>query len=281
MEIQKLGWRDINIFDMVKNSVSQRKDEAINSHMSFEDQPAVDVFISEEGYGALRDKLKQSGLESKTDWQNNIETLIEQAKVEDGSKELQVIWDLCNEIGKAASSENCGKSTRGELPDLMESAMSAYEKLYNGLIEKHKNGDRWLEYGGITKCMTLEADLDALDEAYKLYTGRIEAVARIQQTNKHFEQEYYRSQYSGQRIRKHSLSEIQTPGNSQFQDNGYHYLDEDYINTISSIMEEGRRKFLGLLKTPQYKQGMSAGIVSGLINGNKDFLEKTKKLFSK
>jgi len=57
--------------------------------------------------------------------------------------------------------------------------------------------------------MTLKEDLAALDEAYKLYTGQIEAFVGIRQTNKSMEQKYHREyKYFYRQIRKHREDEI-------------------------------------------------------------------------
>lgn len=286
MEIKepKFG-RDINVFNLSKGAASQ-KDVPINPEVSSNDQPAADVFISEEGYRALREELEQSGTGSTIymDQKNYIEKVKEQAKVEDGSKELQVIWDLCNEMMEMGNSKEHGKREINDLEivDLMKSAMETYEKVYDRLIQKHEDGDRWIDYGGIKKCMTLEEDLAALDEAYKLYTERIGGYAGIQQNNKHWEQLYHKEyKYFYQQVRKHRDSEIQIPNRSADYDGDYHYLDEGYKKTLTAMMEEGRKQFLSLVGTSQYRQGMAVGIMSRLINSDKDFLEKTKKLFAK
>jgi len=44
--------------------------------------------------------------------------------------------------------------------------------------------------------------------------------------------------------------------------------------------EEEVERFLKMVNTTQNKQGMAAGIMTGLINDNQDFIEKTKKLKS-
>lgn len=288
MEIQKPEYKpNTYIFDTVKTSVS-KEERLVKSQVDLKNEEAVEVSISEEGYLALREALEQSDLGSApyADTSDRFEKGLEEAVVKDGSKEMQVIRDLWSELREVGGQELEKRNANGanlNVEDWMVSAMSAYETVYNRLVEKHKEGDRWLSYGELgVKCMNLKEDLAALDEAYKLYTGQIEAFVGIQQTNKHAEQKYYREyKYLDQQIRKHRGDEITISGTSDYQDDGYNYIDKDYNKTLKSIMKEGMDRFLKAVNTSKYTQGVATGIMIGLINDNQDFVERTKKLFSK
>lgn len=288
MEIQKPEYNpNTYVFETAKTTVS-KEERLVNPQAGLKKEESVEVSISEEGFFALRKTLEQSGLgnEPYTNILDQFEKELDEAVVKDGSKEMQVIRDLWNELREAGNQELEKRNANGtnlNVQDWMVSAISAYETVYNRLVEKHKEGDRWLSYDETgLKCMNLKEDLAALDEAYKLYTGQIGAFAGIQQTNKHMEQKYHREyKYFYQQMRKRRGDEITISGNSNYQDDGYNYIDKDYNKTLKSIMEKGVERFLKVVNTSKYTQGMATGIMIGLINDNQDFVEKTKKLFSK
>lgn len=288
MEIQKPEYNpNTYVLDTAKTSAS-KKEQLLNPQAGLKNGEAVAVSISEEGFFALRKTLDQSGLGNApyTNTLDQFEKELEKAVVKDGSKEMQVIRDLWSELRETGGQELEKRNANGanlNVKDWLVSAMSAYETVYNRLVEKHKEGDRWLSYDEIgLKCMNLKEDIAALNEAYKLYTGQIEAFVGIQQTNKHMEQKYHREyKYFYQQIRKHRGDEITISNHSNYQDDDYLYIDKDYNKTLKSIIKKGMEQFLKVVNTSKYTQGMATGIMIDLINDDQDFVEKTKKLFFK
>ena len=156
-----------------------------------------------------------------------------------------------------------------DVKDVMASVADAYETLYNEIIEQHKNGDRQVTYDILGECsITLEEDLEGLDKAYKRCLANLEGYIYSQQTNKAFEKQYYET-FPERR-----------PEDMEKEQGDYNYFDDEYIKTAVSIMRQAREQFLSLFWGPNYQQGAMKDIVSQIMNGNDDFMEKTQKLFS-
>ena len=155
------------------------------------------------------------------------------------------------------------------MKDVMASVAEAYETLYNEIIEQHKNGDRQITYDILGECsVTLEEDLEGLDKAYKRCLANLEGYIYSQQTNKAFEKQDYET-----------FPERRAEDMEKEQDD-YNYFDQEYIKTAVSIMKQAQEQFLSLFWGPNYQQGVMKDIVSQIMNGNDDFMEKTQKLFS-
>ena len=156
-----------------------------------------------------------------------------------------------------------------DVKDVMASVAEAYETLYNEIIEQHKNGDRQVTYDILGECsVSLEEDLEGLDKAYKRCLANLEGYIYSQQTNKAFEKQYYET-----------FPERRSEDMEKEQDD-YNYFDQEYIKTAVSIMKQAQEQFLSLFWGPNYQQGVMKDIVSQIMNGNDDFMEKTQKLFS-
>ena len=155
------------------------------------------------------------------------------------------------------------------MKDVMASVAEAYETLYNEIIEQHKKGDRLVTYDILGECsVTLEEDLEGLDKAYKRCLANLEGYIYSQQTNKAFEKQY-----------NVTFPERRSENMEKEQDD-YNYFDDEYIKIAVSIMRQAREQFLSLFWGPNYQQGAMKDIVSQIMNGNDDFMEKTQKLFS-
>ncbi|MCH5248400.1 MAG: hypothetical protein J1E98_00635 [Lachnospiraceae bacterium] len=164
-----------------------------------------------------------------------------------------------------------------DVNDLMESLAEAYETLYNKIIEEHTNGDRQVNYQIAGECsVTLEDDLEGLDDAYKWSMSNLAGYITCQQTNKAFANP--NSAWYFNRLGLQFPKENSPQVKKMYED--YNYLDQKYINTVISIMKQSRENFLTLFNNADYKKGMMKGIVSNMINGNTDFVTKTQKLFS-
>ena len=135
--------------------------------------------------------------------------------------------------------------------DFMAALAEAYETRYNEIWEQHKNGDRQVTYDIVGESfVTLEEDLEGLNKAYERSLADLQGFITIQQTNK------------------------------AFATQNYSYFDEEYKKTAVSIMKEALEQFQSLFWGPDYQQGAMKDILSRIMNGNEDFLEKTQKLFS-
>ena len=164
--------------------------------------------------------------------------------------------------------------------DFMAALAEAYETFFNEFWEQHKNGDRKVTYDILGECsVSLEEDLEGLNKAYERSLADMEGFITIQQTNKAFanpDMEWW--------FRRHP--ELRAPSNENIVKNkekdqdDYNYFDEEYKKTAVSIMKQAKEQFLSLFWGPNYQQGVMKDIVSQIINGNDDFMEKTQKLFS-
>lgn len=153
--------------------------------------------------------------------------------------------------------------------DIMKTMMDTYETLYQKIIEAHKNGDREVNYSLTGKqTITLEQDLDGLNKAFDRSVGDLQSYIYCEQTNKQalIELKKRRNQFlSAQSI------EYETK---------LYYMDDDYRETVKSIMQTARDNFLKMIKSSNYQQGMGLTNLVKLMNSNAKFIEGTKKLFS-
>ena len=143
-----------------------------------------------------------------------------------------------------------------DVKDVMKSVMDAYESIYNKILEEHENGDRNVSYE-LTgeRFITLEEDLAGLDQAFQLCLKNLEGYITCQQTNKAFA----------------------NPDTAWYFNRIY--FDKSYQETVMAIMKQAREEFLLQFQKPGYQKGIASRIVSGLFEQNKEFMEKTQKLF--
>ena len=143
-----------------------------------------------------------------------------------------------------------------DVKDVMKSVMDAYESIYNKILEEHENGDSNVSYE-LTgeRFITLEEDLAGLDQAFQLCLKNLEGYITCQQTNKAFA----------------------NPDTAWYFNRIY--FDKSYQETVMAIMKQAREEFLLQFQKPGYQKGIASRIVSGLFEQNKEFMEKTQKLF--
>ena len=236
--VEKISVRGVDI--------KERKHDSMN-------QSAVNISISEEGQNVLRRNLQESDPKTSIEVNGVVPT-----------QTNEVAWEHYT-----AMKEMSGMSLKDgnyNVKDVMKSIMETYETRYNQIMKEHENGNRevFCKLTG-TKRVTLEEDLAALDDAYKMRLANLDGYITCQQTNKEFENPdsawYFRNNH--------------TFGKTVKQDN-YNYFDIEYRNFVQKMMEQTRRQFLKLVNKDGYNGGIGRGLVSSVIEKDIDFVAKAE-----
>lgn len=174
---------------------------------------------------------------------------------------LQIRGDALDKIKEDKGSYN--------VEDVMKTMIDAYETYHNQIVKEHENGDRQVSYD-ITgdRSISLEEDLEGLDKAYKLCINSLEGYITAQQSNKILT--------STNRNQGDNPSQVSEEDSEKPK-----YFDQEYQDAARSMMEEARKQFLSLFQSPDYKQGIGAGIITKIVHSNVEFMNKTQKLFEK
>lgn len=238
---------------------------------TFFDAPAAEVSFSKEGMSALREQQNQSGY---VGYMESRELTEESRYWIDNEIELEHYFSMREMSGQTLKDGNY------DVKDLMESMMETYETMYNQILEAHKDGNRqFISEKTGTRSITLEEDLAALDKAYQWRLSNLEGYITCQQTNKQFENpgdiSWYLEKIGWRRNKDNSLSD-----KDSVQD-GYNYLDQDYIDIVISMMQEAKETFLQMFQESDYKKGLGKSIIQNIMHNNDIFMEKTQRLFSK
>ena len=264
MKIQQTLFQSIDLFNAEKYAAPKSM-TAVQPHTV---NYAAELTISEEGRQALKEKVRELSPE-----------LEEEDVVFGTAKDTNFVeFEHYMALRELHGAHLEGKEY--DVKDVMASVAEAYETLYNEIWEQHKNGDRQATYDIIGESsVTLEEDLEGLDKAYKRCLANLEGYIYCQQTNKAFanpDSEWWFRRHPELRV---PSSENRVMNKEKEQDD-YDYFDQEYIKTAVSIMMQAREQFLSLFWGPNYQQGAMKDIVSQIMNGNDDFMEKTQKLFS-
>lgn len=235
----------------------QKKTPVRETLSKTEEQP-VNLSISAEGKNALREMTGK--FEPVSDNINAKEMTIKNTN--------EVAWEHYTAM-RGISSQTL-KDGNYDVEDVMKSIMDTYETRYNEIVKEHENGNREVSYELTGKrSLTLEEDLDGLDEAYKMRLANLEGYITCQQTNKAFENPdsswYFR--------RNGSQNERKTQDKQQL-------FDIEYRESAKSIMEQARENFVAAFKSSGYKKGVATGILSDILKKNTSFVVNTQKLFS-
>lgn len=220
-------------------------------------EAAVDIVISEEGIKSLRERIGK--FEPDSDYVNVREVEIQSTN--------EVAWEHYTAM-RDISSLNL-KDGNYDIEDVMTSIMDAYETMYNKIVKEHENGGRQVLYELTGKrILTLEEDINGLDEAFKIRLANLEGYITCQQTNKAFEYPDSSWYFHKNDMQNRVIEQVE-----------YNYFDETYRNTAVSIMRQAREEFLGVFNSENYKKGAAVEIIASVLNKNTDFLVKTQKLF--
>lgn len=60
----------------------------------------------------------------------------------------------------------------------------------------------------------------------------------------------------------------------------FNYFETNYQNTVKSIMEQARDRFLQQISSGTYKKGAGVNALLSIMQTNTSFIEGTRKLFS-
>lgn len=263
MKVQQTFFSNSYLMDMAEtNTVPKSMVEVQQSTVNV---PIDAVFISEEGMKALRDGVKALNPESE-------DIDVSKLSIQDTN---EVAWEHYTAMGKIRSSVLSDGNYNVE--DVMKSMMHAYESIYNKIVEEHANGERQVSYE-LTgeRTLTLEEDLEGLNQAYEMCLANLEGYITCQQTKKAFENpgdiSWYLDRIGIQNSRK---NDIQNKAMEKWE-----CFDRDYQSAAVSMMKQAREEFLMLFNNTDYKKGAAIGIISDILNKNEDFMLKTQKLFA-
>lgn len=264
MKIQQTLFQSIDLLNAEKYAAPKSM-TAVQPHTV---NPAAELTISEEGRQALKEKVRELSPE------------LEEEDVVFGTAKDTNFVEFEQYMALRELYVPTLVGTEHDAKDFMAALAEAYEMRYNEIFEQHKNGDRQVTYDIVGESfVTLEEDLEGLNKAYERSLADLQGFITIQQTNKAFanpDSEWWFRRHPELRV---PSNENRVKNNAKEQDD-YNYFDEEYKKTAVSIMMQAREQFLSLFWGPNYQQGAMKDIVSQIMNGNDDFMEKTQKLFS-
>lgn len=254
-----------NLFEAAENYVQGKT--TVREAISMPEEQSVNLSISEEGFNALRERVKES--EPKSD-DIDFDKL---HPVETNEVEFEHYMAMMH-----LSSLTLGENY--DVVDVMNSIMETYETLYNQIVEEHKYGDRQVSYNiSGDRSLTLEEDLAGLDKAFEKRLDDLEGYITCRQTNKAFANQGYDGWLYRRIYGTIDFQSTQRKIKAAKHDD-YNYLDDEYIDTAVAMMKLARENLLALFDSKNYKEGAAKGIISDIMNKNADFMTKTNKLFS-
>lgn len=267
MKIQQTScYQSIDLLNAAERHTVLKSMKDVQKHLLMTD--AIDVEISEEGFKALREKVKE--FEPELDYID-----FDKVKpVETNEVEFEHYMTMMQMSGLILEEKG-----NYNVVDVMNTIMETYETLYNQIVEEHKYGDRQVSYDvSGDRSLTLEEDLAGLDKAFEMRMQNLKGYIACQQTNKAFAHPDYDYWF----MRKNGILSLQSAQSKRkaIKKDDYNYMDEDYIDTAVAMMNLARENFLVLLDSKDYQKGDGRYIISDIINKNDDFIAKTHKLFS-
>ncbi|MDE5599182.1 MAG: hypothetical protein K2J04_15310 [Lachnospiraceae bacterium] len=254
MAISGIG-SNYNLFEAAANY--EHRKITVREAVSMPKEQSVNFSISEEGLRALRERV------------NEIQPKIEYTDPREmpRAKTNEVEFDYYMRMRQMSI-----KGGYNTAEEAMKSVMEAYETLYNEIVDAHKDGDRLVSYKIMgDKTLTLEEDLAELDKAFNRQVGDLEGLIVRTQTRSYLWLVHNSS--------PHTLKNPQ--GKVRRYDGWYNYSEKEYTDVAVSMMKLARENFLALFDSKNYQKGDGKLIISDMINKNAEFMEDTKKLFSK
>lgn len=235
-----------------------------------EKMPEAEVVISEEGLAAWAEEIRKrtGNIGALSGWEDTSQYAV-------GAKN-EVSFEHLMELGRIRT-EILSKSYKDKesVDAAMKSLLEAYEIVYNNIIEQHKTGDREVNYSTGFRSVSLEEDLEGLDEAYDQWLEFLDANVLLQQRKYSWfltpiqgmrEDEFEEPQYYLGSKRRY---------NPKFMSEEYH----EYRRNITVMMKQGREELLAALKTKNGENGLAAKILTNLMNDSADFWVKTRELW--
>lgn len=222
---------------------------------------AAEVRISEEGLAAWKESIEERkggfGIAAGG---------MEEEYVFDAVDTKEVFWEHFAEFGKAMSEVEKNYFRDGEGADaFMKTVVDAYEIMYNKILQMHKDGeDRTNTYKATGECtISLEDDLEALDEVFGRWTEFVDGYISVKQ----FMKEWHPS----------------VSGYTREEPAGKYLSDEynEYRKNAVAMMWQAKEEFLALFKQMNEPKGIAVGVLSGLMDRNKGFWTKTWELWGK
>ena len=259
MKIQDTSFYErINLLDTKERQTVLKNTKDVQKHLFMTD--AIDVEISDEGFNVLRERANE--LQPEMDYTD--------PRKMKRAETNEVEFDYYMRMRQMSI-----KGGYNTAEEAMNSIMEAYETLYNEIVDAHKDGDRLVSYKIMgDKTLTLEEDLAELDKAFNRQVGDLEGLIVRTQTRSYLWLVHKNSSQSPQ--------SLQNPqGKVRRYDGWYNYSEKEYKDVAVSMMKLARENFLALFDSKNYQKGDGKLIISDIINKNAEFMEDTKKLFSK
>ena len=147
------------------------------------------------------------------------------------------------------------------IEDVMKETMDAYEKCYQDIIEKHKNGDRTVVYDIAGESnVTLDEDLKGLDEAFEKRIDDLSGFISIKQLNKKFANPDSAWWFERMGIPHSKKAGTDTDYNEEYE--------EQFLSSMLEIMRTAQKNFLDSYNGFGYRKGMATNILMDLMLEN-------------
>lgn len=225
----------------------------------------IDVTISKEGWDAWKKAVADGRTENfcvMSGW--------EDARNLPKGKTNEVFFEHLMDLGKVMQELELATPESSEGVDrYMKKLLEAYEAVYSNIMKQHSNGNREVTYE-LTgdRSLSLQEDLDGLNEAYDYWLGFVDAYVLCTQRMKSWRP-------TGMHLLGHRAEKPESENEKNYMSEEYH----QYRHSIVAIMKQGREDFLTLFHRLNGKKGLAKDVIVSLMNQNKGFWEKTRELW--
>ncbi|MBR1391176.1 MAG: hypothetical protein IJ567_07020 [Lachnospiraceae bacterium] len=220
----------------------------------------VDIKISDEG----RDKLNSEALRKEKEFVED--------KLFTTDNTNEVFFEHYSNLVKIASEklQEIAKERKYDAEDVMRETIDAYENYFHEIMEQHKDGSRSVTYDIAGKSdVTLEEDLQGLNEAFEERVDALGVFIGIEQLNKKFANpdaawwfERMGVKYSKQRQEPVVYDEER---------------ENEYLSNALEIMKKTQEIFLETYNNSGYKKGMASQALMEVMSRYDNFQNYSKK----
>lgn len=245
-----------------RDSKSTEDCRRLNQAAGFKN-PEIEVTISKKGWDAWREAVvneRTGNFGMMTGW--------EDPRNLPKAKTNEVFFEHLMGLGKAMQEVDPATSSDG-VDSFMKSLMEAYEIVYNNIMEQHAGGNREVTYD-LTgdRSLSLQEDLDGLNEAYDYWVGFVDAYVLTEQRMKDWRP-------TGMHLIGRRAERQESEDEKKYMTEEYH----QYRRSVVAMMKQGREDFLALFQKLDGKKGLAKDIIVGLMNRSNGFWEKTRELW--
>ena len=252
--------RNVYLFESATGR--ENMEESTEKRKVLENIPGMKITISQEGLAACEEaaKNRQGNVGAMTGWEG-----IEAYERVTNTKEI--CFEHMKEFGEAMRQvEGKYKDDGDGVDSFMKTVLEAYEIMHRKIVERHKNGNREVTYEiSGERSLTLEEDLEGLDELYDMWVNCIEGYISVRQRMKNW---------------RPSNAVNRSGGDPDDKKNYTSEEYNEYRRSAIDIMKLGRRDYLELFKQMNGKEGIATGVLVDLMNRTPGFWTKTWELWS-